>query len=83
MSISTDLISAKVGFTIGSSVTKSDTAELDVPSGKRVILKIWTNYQKKSFTIFREYSNCVGLWYPEGSGNAYRPVGLIFTQAEY
>lgn len=83
VSISTDIISSKVGFTIGSSVTKSDSVTINVPAGKKIILKIWTNYQKKSFTIYREYSNCVGLWYPEGSGNAYKPVGLIFTQAEY
>lgn len=81
--IKSDIVSAKVGFTIGKEIIQTDSIQLSVPAGKKILLKVWTNYQKKSFTVYREYSNCVGLWYPEGSGNAYQPVGLIFTQAEY
>lgn len=83
VSLTADIVSAGVGFTIGKSYTKTDSVTLNVPSGKRIILKIWTNYQKKSFTVYNEYSSSVGLWYPQGTGNAYKPVGLIFTQAEY
>lgn len=83
ISIGSDIVSTGVGFTIGQSYSKTDSVSVYVPSGKRIILKIWTNYQKKSFTVYQEYSSSVGLWYPVGTGNAYKPVGLIFTQAEY
>lgn len=83
VSLSADIVSAGVGFTIGSNYSKSDSVTLNVPAGKRIILKIWTNYQKKSFTVYNEFSSSPGLWYPQGTGNAYKPVGLIFTQAEY
>ncbi|MGP1599445.1 hypothetical protein [Peptoanaerobacter stomatis] len=83
VSLNADIVSAGVGFTIGRNYTKSDSVTVNVPAGKKVILKIWTNYQKKSFTIYTEYSSSIGLWYPKGTGNAYKPVGLIFTQAEY
>lgn len=83
VSVDADIVSAGVGFTIGEEHTKSDSVTINVPAGKRIILKVWTNYQKKTFTVYREYSTSVGLWYPEGTGSAYKPVGLIFTQAEY
>lgn len=83
VSLNAEIVSAGVGFTIGRNYTKSDSVTVNVPAGRKVILKIWTNYQKKSFTIYTEYSSSIGLWYPEGTGNAYKPVGLIFTQAEY
>lgn len=82
-SVSSQIVSAGVGFTIGNSITSTDSVTINVPSGKRVILKISTNYNKKSFTIYREYSDSTGLWYRQGTGDAYKPVGLIFTQAYY
>ena len=83
VSLNAEIVSAGIGFTIGKSYTKSDSVTINVPAGKRTILKIWTNYQKKTFTVYNEFSSSVGLWYPQGTGSAYKPVGLIFTQAEY
>lgn len=73
------LIEAAVGFTINSEREVSESYKLTVPANKKIELRVFTNYQKKSYDIG---DNLGGLIYYCGSGTAQRPVGLIFQQIQ-
>lgn len=73
------IIEAAVGFTFTSGQQVSEAYKLSVPANKKIELRIFTNYQKKSYDIGDNYG---GLIYNTGSGTAQKPVGLIFQQIQ-
>ncbi len=77
--VESKLVSAAVGFTIGSEQTVSEAYSFTVPANHQIELRVLTNYQMKSFDVGNDYG---GLLYYSGSGTAQRPVGLIFQQIQ-
>jgi hypothetical protein len=73
------IIEAAVGFTFTSGQQVSEAYKLTVPANKKIELRVFTNYQQKSYDIGDNYG---GLVYYSGSGTAQKPVGLIFQQIQ-
>lgn len=73
------LIEAAVGFTFTSGRKVSESYKLTIPANKKIELRVFTNYQKKSYDIG---DNLGGFIYYKGSGTAQKPVGLIFQQIQ-
>lgn len=74
-----ELIEAAVGFKFELNKKVQESYTFSVASGKQIELRVFTNYQKKSYDI--GYNNG-GLLYKTGSGTAQKPVGLIFQQIQ-
>lgn len=81
LGISASVVSASVGFTIGSSLTKTKTFNASVAAGYKLNVKIFTNYQQKSYVV--NYVDTAGVSHNYGTYNAWKPVGLIFKQYTY
>lgn len=72
VNVSSSIVSAGVGFTIGKSYSVSENYSFDVAKGKKTELRTYINYQKFAFNVYHYYSNSPGLWYKEGSGTGVR-----------
>lgn len=79
VSVDSKLVAAAVGFAIGKNQTVSEAYSFTVPANHQIELRVFTNYQEKSFDVGNDYG---GLLYYSGSGTAQRPVGLIFQQIQ-
>lgn len=79
VSVKASIVSAAVGFTIGKDEDVGETYSFTVPANHKIELRVFTNYQKKSFDVGNDYD---GLLYYSGSGTAQKPVGLIFQQIQ-
>lgn len=74
--VDSKLIEKAVGFA-GAKLGPGSPYNVTIPADRKMEVRTYTNYQKKSFDIG---SNKGGLVYRKGSGTAKRPVGLIFEQ---
>lgn len=75
-----DIIEAKFSVTLGTKKTQSTEYKFSVPSGKTTELRIYTNYNKKSYEVWNLVN---GLDYNLGTENFHKSVGLIFQQVKY
>ncbi|MCI1981667.1 MAG: hypothetical protein LKJ45_00715 [Oscillospiraceae bacterium] len=76
------IVEAAVGFTFAAGLKGLDVKDkysFTVPANSQIELRVFTNYDKKSFDIGHDHG---GLLYPRGSGEAFKPVGLIFQQIQ-
>jgi hypothetical protein len=79
VSVDYKLIEAAVGFTFTSGQKVEEAYSFYVPANHSIELRVFTNYQKKSYDIG---TGLGGLLYYKGSGTAQKPVGLIFQQIQ-
>lgn len=66
-------------FRNSSKIQGDQPTSFTVPANHQIELRVFTNYQEKSFDVGNDYG---GLLYYSGSGTAQRPVGLIFQQIQ-
>ena len=77
--VTNNVVSAAVGYDITDTFTNTKTFSATVASGKKVNVKVHTNYQKKTFDIYNNLTgNCV-----QSGAYTMKPVGLIFKQYTY
>lgn len=77
--VTNKVVSAAVGYDITDSFTSTKTFSTTVAAGKKVNVKVHTNYQKKTFDIYNNATgNCV-----QSGAYTMKPVGLIFKQYTY
>lgn len=79
VNVKASIVTAAVGFNIGSDQTVSEAYSFTVPANHKIELRVFTNYQEKSFDVGDKYD---GLLYYSGSGTAQKPVGLIFKKIQ-
>ena len=69
-------VSSSMGYTIGSSYTKSSSYKVNVPANKYWNIKIWTSYRVFSYTA-KVGSTTLS------TGKAWYPNGLVILHTEY
>ncbi len=74
--ISSKVVSAKVGFSVTSSVTVSDTQQISVPAGQK---RTCNAYVKLDYYVYHVIGN--DIWFDDdlGTVTVSRPVGVIFV----
>lgn len=72
-------LSSALGYSVTDEYTNVKTFSTSVASGKKLNVKVYTNYQKTTFDIYNKATQkCV----QEGASTE-KPVGLIFKQYTY
>lgn len=74
--VSASVVQAAVGFDVSESKEFSREYTVDVPSGKKVNIKVYGMYEKHTFDVYKN-----GKY--EGNGKAFKPIGLKFEQIIY
>lgn len=77
--VANSVISGAVGYSVTSTYSCTKTFTTTVASGKKVNVKIHTNYAKTTFDVYNKLTgNCV-----QSGAYTMKPVGLIFKQYTY
>ena len=77
--VTNNVVSTAVGYDITDTFTNTKTFSTNVASGKKVNVKVHTNYQKKTFDIYNKITgDCA-----QSGAYTMKPVGLIFKQYTY
>lgn len=72
-------LTSALGYSVTKSYTNTKTFSTSVASGKKLNVKVYTNYQKNTFDIYNKATgNCV-----QSGAYTLKPVGLIFKQYTY
>ena len=74
--ISAEVVSAKVGFTVGRNVTVSDTQRVDVPAGQK---RTCNAYVKLDYYEYHVTGDDVWVDDDLGTVTVSKPVGVIFV----
>lgn len=76
VSVKAEVVEAGVGFSVSEGTEFEKSYNISVPQGKKMNLKVYGNYFRYSFDVYKnnEY---------QGSGKAYKPIGLTFKQVLY
>ena len=79
VNVTNSVITGAVGYDVTKTFTNKKTFSTTVASGKKVNVKIHTNYKKTTFDIYNKVTgNCV-----QSGAYTMKPVGLIFKQYTY
>lgn len=76
VSVKADIVTAGVGFDVTKESEFEKSYQASVPSGKKMNLKVYGNYEKYTFNIYKNGNR-------QGAGTAYKPIGLTFKQTLY
>lgn len=74
--LSAEVVSTEIGFSVGKSVTVSDTQNVEVPSGQKRTCNAYVKLDHYEFDVIGD-----DIWFDDdlGTGTVDRPVGVIFV----
>ena len=79
VNVTNSVITGAVGYDVTKTFTNKKTFSTTVASGKKVNVKVHTNYKKTTFDIYNKVTgNCA-----QSGAYTMKPVGLIFKQYTY
>lgn len=82
--IGSKTLGSALGCSFDKTYTNSQSYTVACPSNKnKVNLKVFTNYQKKSFTVYWARGKNGRRGKKAGTGKSWKPCGLIFQQTTY
>jgi len=79
-SLESKYVKAQLGVELGAEKSYSKSITVNVPSNKKVNIKYYPNYKRWTCDVYYEFSDCMGLWYPQGQGIVMNPCGIIVRQ---
>lgn len=81
LGVSASGISAGVGFKVTDNYSVTFKSTTDVPAGKKLNVKVFRTFQKKSFDVYEYNQFSSDKYY--GTGYAYKPNGAYFAKYWY